>query len=282
MSINWSTIEVEATVAEYFAMLHKELQGIPYNKAEHRRELVKLLRNRTEAAIERKHQNISAILIELGFAYIDGYKPLGNYQGLLQGCVSNRLEADVSIRMLLNQRICEQPSNPSVQDILASRIHVPFDRASRRYRNPAIREQQILRKGVDYIAMEARNHMLGSAGEEFVVQYERARLMYEGKKRLAKNVERVSQTRGDGLGYDILSFDQSGEERLIEVKTTAFGAYIPFFVTPNEVAVSRENEGRYHIYRVFNFRKVPKFYIRQGAIERSFKLNASQFEARLD
>ena len=43
--------------------------------------------------------------------------------------------------------------------------------------------------------------------------------------RLAARVDRVSETRGDGLGYDVLSFETSGRERLIEVKTTNYGAF---------------------------------------------------------
>jgi hypothetical protein len=80
---DWSREEVEATVADYFAMLDQELRGLDYSKTQHRRALSLLVNQRTDAAIERKHQNISAILRELGFPYIFGYKPLPNYQQLL-------------------------------------------------------------------------------------------------------------------------------------------------------------------------------------------------------
>lgn len=33
----WTELEVEATVADYFAMLKNELRGEAYNKSEHRR-----------------------------------------------------------------------------------------------------------------------------------------------------------------------------------------------------------------------------------------------------
>lgn len=62
----WSREEVEAAVADYFNMLGKELLGVPYNKAEHNRNLQRLLQNRPKGSVERKHQNISAILISLG------------------------------------------------------------------------------------------------------------------------------------------------------------------------------------------------------------------------
>jgi hypothetical protein len=64
---DWSRVEVEATVADYFSMLGKELSGVPYNKAAHRRQLLTLLNNRSEQSIEFKHANISAVLLDLGF-----------------------------------------------------------------------------------------------------------------------------------------------------------------------------------------------------------------------
>jgi hypothetical protein len=40
------------------------------------------------------------------------------------------------------------------------------------------------------------------------------------------------QDDGDGLGYDIASFEASGGPRLIEVKTTAAGKVLSFHVVP--------------------------------------------------
>jgi hypothetical protein len=64
---SWSREEVEATVAAYLDMLDQELRGLQFNKSDARRRLGATLSGRSEGAIERKHQNISAILIELGF-----------------------------------------------------------------------------------------------------------------------------------------------------------------------------------------------------------------------
>ncbi len=62
----WSREEVEAAVADYFVMLRKELSGEQYNKAEHNRLLQNLLSGRSHGSVERKHQNTSAVLIDLG------------------------------------------------------------------------------------------------------------------------------------------------------------------------------------------------------------------------
>ncbi len=72
MAADWSPEEVAATVADYLVMLEHDLRGEPYNKREHNRRLQIGLRGRSTAAIEFKHQNISAVMIALGFPYIDG------------------------------------------------------------------------------------------------------------------------------------------------------------------------------------------------------------------
>ncbi len=65
-------------------MLEHQFRGEPFNKSAHNRRLQTILRNRSEGAIAFKHCNVSAILIEIGFPYVDGYKPRGNYQELLK------------------------------------------------------------------------------------------------------------------------------------------------------------------------------------------------------
>jgi len=64
------------------------------------------------------------------------------------------------------------------------------------------------------------------------------------------------------------------------VKTTAYGQDTPFFVSRNELAVSREHDTSYHLYRVFTFRKSPKLYLWQGALDRGFALDPETYKAR--
>ena len=66
MAEAWSDAEVRATVADYLDMLRAEVAGEPYSKAKHRAELRTRLIARTDAAVEFKHQNISAVLDERG------------------------------------------------------------------------------------------------------------------------------------------------------------------------------------------------------------------------
>jgi Domain of unknown function (DUF3883) len=86
---------------------------------------------------------------------------------------------------------------------------------------------------------------------------------------------------GSDADYDILSFEVNGHERLIEVKTTAFGALTPFFASRNEVKFSEARDTEYQLYRLFNFRRQPKLFSLGGAISQSCRLEAVQFSATL-
>src|SRR5438477_315125 len=89
---SWSREEVEATIADYFAMLRQELSGVRVNKAEHNQRLRRLLDGRSKGSVEFKHANISAVLTLHGYPYIDGYKPRFNFQSLLEQVVLEYLD----------------------------------------------------------------------------------------------------------------------------------------------------------------------------------------------
>lgn len=107
----WSREEVEATVADYFRMLELELAGQKYNKSEHRSRLLPLLNNRTPSAVELKHQNISAILAELGRHFISGYKPARNYQRLLFEVIADQIGCTPELDRL-STAAAEMPAVP--------------------------------------------------------------------------------------------------------------------------------------------------------------------------
>jgi hypothetical protein len=68
----WSDDELDAIIADYFAMLDAELTGRPYVKSHHSSALMERI-GRTHRSVEFKHQNISAVLEELGLPWIRGY-----------------------------------------------------------------------------------------------------------------------------------------------------------------------------------------------------------------
>lgn len=278
MADNWSREEVEAAVADYFDMLAKELSGIPYSKTEHRRNLQKLIK-RTEGSIEFKHQNITAVLIELKFSNIPGYKPRFNYQDLLRVVVEQQLEGATELQKL-TELVVEKPveSLPIVMDILSILVPSPAREKERKVlrETPRAPRRPLER---NYLEIEARNRSLGRAGEEFVLQFEYERLRRAGKGKLADKIEHVAQTQGDSLGYDIRSFEETGEDRLIEVKTTRFGAMTPFFASVNEVRVSERLDCQYQLYRLFQFGKQPQLFVLPGSLQDSCSLEANQFAA---
>ena len=82
---DWTEAENRAIVDDYLAMLALECAGQPYSKTDHRNALIESMGGtRSSGSIERKHQNISAVMLQLGLPYIKGYKPLPNIQEALR------------------------------------------------------------------------------------------------------------------------------------------------------------------------------------------------------
>ena len=274
---DWNRAEVEAIVADYLSMLASELAGTPYNKAAHRRALRPLLANRSEQSIEFKHANISAVLLDAGFPYINGYKPRANYQTLLAEVVDERMQRAKGLIEIATADVDRPIAVPEVDDILAVLTERPKPFTEPRKAAEPLRP--VVRLTTNYIEREARNRSLGSAGEEFVLNFERARLIHAGREALAAKIEHTSKVRGDYEGYDVLSFEEGGAERLIEVKTTKYGSDTPFFVTRNEIVTSERNASKYQVYRLFAFRAAPRLYTLPGAIPASCHLSAATFAA---
>ena len=277
----WSRVEVEAVVADYLAMLKDELQRRAYSKTEHRRVLSEMLTNRSDGSIERKHQNISAILIEIGHPWINGYKPLGNYQGLLAAVVADRVTSDRELAAIVEQAVLAPAAAAAVKGILNRVVDPP---PPTEYRYPPVKDEYRIpgqrRSHVNYFELEAQNASLGLAGEVFILNFEMARLEQLGKQSLADRVEHIAVTEGDGAGYDIRSFEANGTDRFVEVKTTSYGKQTPFFISRNEVEVSELHGSRYHLCRLFKFREDPQFYSLRGSVAEHSLLEAVQFSAR--
>jgi hypothetical protein len=119
-----------------------------------------------------------------------------------------------------------------------------------------------------------RNRALGSAGEEFVVDLERRRLAEAHRPELARCVRWVAREEGDGAGYDVLSFDDSSQPRLIEVKTTNGSARTPFYLSRNECEVASEKPDQWRIYRVHLFASEPRVFTVAPPLDRALRLRA--------
>jgi hypothetical protein len=274
----WDWLECEACVQDYFAMLFKQLAGKKYNKAEHNRSLQLKLNNRSKGSVEFKHQNISAILIELGQPYIIGYKPAANYQSQLRDVVLAHLAAHQSnLDKLAKQELVEQP-------LLFDWANVIDNDIPEKIAMVAEPQRKYLARKTNFAQRESNNHNLGANGEEFVINFEQQRLIAAGREDLAHEVKWSSKDEGDGLGYDVCSFLWRDEQPIedvhyIEVKTTNCGKYFPFYISDNELAFSKEYAKQYSLYRVFDFKHQVRLFQLTGAIDKHVNLKAKTYKA---
>lgn len=278
---DWSLPEVRTTVLDYMAMLKFELAGQAYNKTTHRRALLARLAGRSNGAVEMKHQNISAVLRDMGHFWIPGYKPRSNYQEILatevEAWVNTHPELD-RYALAAAEAPAAAPEHFDFSTFEVSRPSMGQGRAAgvQEMKSSYGWPKHIAQKR-DYAAREAHNSSLGQAGEELVVKFEQYRLAKAGRDRLAEKVEHVSRTQGDGLGFDVLSFDADGGERFIEVKTTTFARETPFYASSSEIRFARKNAERYALFRLFEFKKTPKCYTLPGTIEAHCALDPVSF-----
>ena len=110
-----------------------------------------------------------------------------------------------------------------------------------------------------------------------MLRLERKRLARFPK--LAAKVEWSSHLKGDGLGYDVLSFDPDGNPRYIEVKTTRGGKRTPFFISKRELARADDLGSGYRLYRLFEFGPTPRIYELKSPLCDAVALEASVFRA---
>jgi hypothetical protein len=276
LRVDWSKEEVELIVADYLRMLTLELTHQTFNKTKSRKALQQKLNGRSDKSIEFKHCNISAVMHLLGAPSIRGYRPLANYQLLLAEVVADQLKKHPLLNVAAAAAV-DAPAAVAPIDVFQA-VEAKAPKISKKTAEPQFTPTFRAVKR-DYLEREAINRSLGLAGEEFVVRFEQWRLQKAGQSKLAGRVEHVSVSRGDGLGYDVLSFEENGHERFIEVKTTSFGKETPFFVSRGEIALSDKAQGQFRLYRLYNFRTAPKFFSLSGPLSLQCKLDAVTYKA---
>ncbi|WP_068265186.1 DUF3883 domain-containing protein [Janibacter limosus] len=271
--VAWSDEENSILVHAYLEMLRSELKDEIFVKADVNRQLQGLL-DRGRGSIEFKLMNVSAVLRELSFPFVNGYKPYPNIQASLRDCVREEILRRQDLTDLAFDSMTA--SMPDVADSATWKQGEP----------PALGLQPSdglpgQRAGRwNFVELEAMNRRLGAAGERAVLARERVLLTKAGQHHLASRVDHVSQTVGDGLGFDIRSFEPDGTEKLIEVKTTKRGAHWPMVVSRNEVEVSGVEGERYHLYRLHDFRpEAVRFYTLRGDLRTACDLAPESYTA---
>src|SRR5262249_50384339 len=152
------------------------------------------------------------VLTGLGLPYVEGYKPRGNYQSLL----AQEVEAFLDKNPTFLEQLAEAPTvNP---DQAPTPKTLDLDEIIEEPPNEIIGPKEtgkpwLSRRGrkIDFAQRDAQNRRLAKLGEEFVVHLERHRLHLAGRDDLAQKILWVAVEIGDGLGFDVLSFDDRDE-----------------------------------------------------------------------
>jgi hypothetical protein len=131
----------------------------------------------------------------------------------------------------------------------------------------------------DVAEVQERNRKLGRLGEKRIVLHEKSTLIRNGREDLADKVRWVSDLDGDGAGYDIASFETSGAPRLIEVKTTNGWERTPFYISKNELEVSRDRQDEWCLVRLWNFSRKPGAFEIRPPLDRHVALTPTNYRA---
>lgn len=134
---------------------------------------------------------------------------------------------------------------------------------------------------IDYIDKAREDLQIGAAGEELALIIERDRLISLNLDP-NKYIKWISK-ESDSYGYDLESVDFRDDKLVkifIEVKTTKDIKDTPFFVSKNQVNISKIKKKQYRILRIFDIASIiPKYYFADGEIEENFHLDPVTYSA---
>lgn len=150
---------------------------------------------------------------------------------------------------------------PNLKDIRSEFINLEIDSAQglfKKGRKRAFPKTKL----IDFEEENKKHRRLGERGEKIVRNAERESLKKMGKADLANRIRQISK-ENTSAGYDILSFEENGRKKYIEVKSTnnSRSSKANFLITSNEYKKAKELKN-YYIYVVFNVKsKNPKIGI---------------------
>jgi Domain of unknown function (DUF3883) len=275
MNEDWTKAEVASIVQDYFNMLQLELGNEQYNKTEHRRIILPLLNSRSNGSVEFKHQNISAVLANMGLPFIKGYKPRSNYQQILEDKVNDFLKQHSNNLEEKFEKFANATATFQSYEQINFEAILDDEPVISQLKESEPTYQPIK---INYLEREQNNRRLGEDGERLVMAYEKWRLIKAGKESLADKIEWISKDKGDGTGFDILSKNNNGTDRFVEVKTTKLIKETPIYLTKREVGFASENAKNFYLYRVFNFGSNAQLFIKNGQYNSFCKLLPQTFK----
>ncbi|MEP2942348.1 MAG: DUF3578 domain-containing protein [Hyphomicrobiales bacterium] len=155
------------------------------------------------------------------------------------------------------QTVAEDPIMPDVSDLVDSVTPIEETTEFTSYKNFEPRPKTVSRKSssrkTNLNRRSKDSKKVGDAGELFVLEKEKKRLVKAGRSDLANKVDHLA-ARHETPGWDITSFDEDGNEIYIEVKSSKGNTINSVELTKNEWEACSEKSlsGRYYIYLVTN------------------------------
>lgn len=151
-------------------------------------------------------------------------------------------------------------------------------------KNKSISNKVRAKEDINYSEQQAISQKIGDRGEELVLRNEIEKTKEWGlpNETLSK-VRRVS-LESDDYGFDILSFDQEGNERYLEVKTTKTnGKNFSFILTRNEFETAKYYGKMYSFVIVFDILSNPRiWYMGNPFVEEPYKVKIQPTQYRVD
>lgn len=105
---------------------------------------------------------------------------------------------------------------------------------------------------IDWDTLNEKRKITGLKGEEIVFILEKNYFKSINREDLANKVRHISIEKGDGSGYDILSFTVDGKEKYIEVKSTSQSSNSSFYLSKNELNFLKNHPQDAFVYRILN------------------------------
>lgn len=142
-------------------------------------------------------------------------------------------------------------------------------------------ERTVIRKGpVDFESLQKKRSAVGYSGEMLVLEYETELLRKCGSKLRPEHIALTDPS----AGYDIISYDEKGNIKYIEVKTRKAKntSKLDFFITANEREKFETLEG-YVIYFVSDLNSTtPKLRVVTKEIYKKLELEPIAFHVKAD
>lgn len=169
----------------------------------------------------------------------DDFKKIVDYANCLPFDQEYMLQDDDISEIQLKNLQSNQKENFEVTEVVTEEIK---NKKTRKTKNHFVKGTNI-----DYDKIQKQKNRIGALGEEIVFGF----LKNIAEKNNFKQPIHVSKEKGDGLGYDILFFNEKEEEIHIEVKATSSKYSDGFEMTQNEIRASEDKNYQYKIYRIY-------------------------------